>query len=252
MNFPFGTNGKFIILGVPILKHIRVMFSFKLQATSDCNDRSTDDPDTSGAQPGTTKTIDPSYTTEAHSKHMTSKPSSSLTEKPKTSSATATGVSTSAAETSTVGPKTSALSTSGVKSSAQTSSSPQTGALSSAGPKTNHPSTSGPATAYLQTGAHSAASAESHTSIKHTENQQTTGGQEISTDTSNNKKTTRTLGNGADMGAQRSGAIADNSGKQTYTSYPFISRETVYHIGVSDLLFFLMSRETAVNCMPKV
>ena len=24
MNFPFGTNGKFIILGVPILKHIRV------------------------------------------------------------------------------------------------------------------------------------------------------------------------------------------------------------------------------------
>ena len=23
-NFPFGTNGKFIILGVPILKHIRV------------------------------------------------------------------------------------------------------------------------------------------------------------------------------------------------------------------------------------
>ena len=25
MNFPFGTNGKFIILGVPILKHIRVI-----------------------------------------------------------------------------------------------------------------------------------------------------------------------------------------------------------------------------------
>ena len=25
MNFPFGTNGKFIILGVPILKHIRVL-----------------------------------------------------------------------------------------------------------------------------------------------------------------------------------------------------------------------------------
>ena len=25
MNFPFGTNGKFIILGVPILKHIRVV-----------------------------------------------------------------------------------------------------------------------------------------------------------------------------------------------------------------------------------
>ena len=24
MNFPFGTNGKFIILGVPILKHFRV------------------------------------------------------------------------------------------------------------------------------------------------------------------------------------------------------------------------------------
>ena len=24
MNFPFETNGKFIILGVPILKHIRV------------------------------------------------------------------------------------------------------------------------------------------------------------------------------------------------------------------------------------
>ena len=24
MNFPFGTNGKFIFLGVPILKHIRV------------------------------------------------------------------------------------------------------------------------------------------------------------------------------------------------------------------------------------
>ena len=24
MNFPFGTNGKFIILGVPILKHIMV------------------------------------------------------------------------------------------------------------------------------------------------------------------------------------------------------------------------------------
>ena len=24
LNFPFGTNGKFIILGVPILKHIRV------------------------------------------------------------------------------------------------------------------------------------------------------------------------------------------------------------------------------------
>ena len=27
MNFPFGTNGKFIILGVPILKHIRVYTS---------------------------------------------------------------------------------------------------------------------------------------------------------------------------------------------------------------------------------
>ena len=27
MNFPFGTNGKFIILGVPILKHIRVFIS---------------------------------------------------------------------------------------------------------------------------------------------------------------------------------------------------------------------------------
>ena len=26
MNFPFGTNGKFIILGVPILKHFRVYF----------------------------------------------------------------------------------------------------------------------------------------------------------------------------------------------------------------------------------
>ena len=25
MNFPFGTNGKFIILGVPILKHIGVV-----------------------------------------------------------------------------------------------------------------------------------------------------------------------------------------------------------------------------------
>ena len=25
MNFPFGTNGEFIILGVPILKHIRVV-----------------------------------------------------------------------------------------------------------------------------------------------------------------------------------------------------------------------------------
>ena len=25
MNFPFGTNEKFIILGVPILKHIKVM-----------------------------------------------------------------------------------------------------------------------------------------------------------------------------------------------------------------------------------
>ena len=25
MNFPFGTNRKFIILGVPILKHIRVL-----------------------------------------------------------------------------------------------------------------------------------------------------------------------------------------------------------------------------------
>ena len=25
MNFPFGTNGKFIILGVPILKHNRVI-----------------------------------------------------------------------------------------------------------------------------------------------------------------------------------------------------------------------------------
>ena len=28
MNFPFGTNGKFIILGVPILKHIRVTLGF--------------------------------------------------------------------------------------------------------------------------------------------------------------------------------------------------------------------------------
>ena len=28
MNFPFGTNGKFIILGVPILKHIRVLHYF--------------------------------------------------------------------------------------------------------------------------------------------------------------------------------------------------------------------------------
>ena len=26
MNFPFGINGKFIILGVPILKHIRVSY----------------------------------------------------------------------------------------------------------------------------------------------------------------------------------------------------------------------------------
>ena len=28
MNFPFGTNGKFIILGVPILKHIRVFIFY--------------------------------------------------------------------------------------------------------------------------------------------------------------------------------------------------------------------------------
>ena len=28
MNFPFGTNGKFIILGVPIFKHIRVICSY--------------------------------------------------------------------------------------------------------------------------------------------------------------------------------------------------------------------------------
>ena len=27
MNFPFGTNGKFIVLGVPILKHITVSTS---------------------------------------------------------------------------------------------------------------------------------------------------------------------------------------------------------------------------------
>ena len=32
MNFPFGTNGKFIILGVPILKHIRVTFIVYCQA----------------------------------------------------------------------------------------------------------------------------------------------------------------------------------------------------------------------------
>ena len=31
MNFPFGTNGKFIILGVPILKHFRVGY-IKLDA----------------------------------------------------------------------------------------------------------------------------------------------------------------------------------------------------------------------------
>ena len=28
INFPFGTNGKFIILGVPILKHITVFLFF--------------------------------------------------------------------------------------------------------------------------------------------------------------------------------------------------------------------------------
>ena len=33
MNFPFGTNGKFIILGVPILKHIRVFYGI-LQSNS--------------------------------------------------------------------------------------------------------------------------------------------------------------------------------------------------------------------------
>ena len=27
INFPFGTNGKLIVLGVPILKHFRVLFS---------------------------------------------------------------------------------------------------------------------------------------------------------------------------------------------------------------------------------
>ena len=31
MNFPFGTNGKFIILGVPVLKHIRVCLSLENQ-----------------------------------------------------------------------------------------------------------------------------------------------------------------------------------------------------------------------------
>ena len=30
MNFPFGTNGKFIILGVPILKHFRVCKRFQI------------------------------------------------------------------------------------------------------------------------------------------------------------------------------------------------------------------------------
>ena len=30
INFPFGTNGKFIILGVPILKHIRVIWMLLL------------------------------------------------------------------------------------------------------------------------------------------------------------------------------------------------------------------------------
>ena len=32
MNVPFGTNGKFIILGVPILKHIRVLSCTKESA----------------------------------------------------------------------------------------------------------------------------------------------------------------------------------------------------------------------------
>ena len=35
MNFPFGTNGNFIILGVPILKHIRVMSASSLINGSD-------------------------------------------------------------------------------------------------------------------------------------------------------------------------------------------------------------------------
>ena len=35
MNFPFGTNGKFIIfLGVPILKHIRVKIIIVLTSVS--------------------------------------------------------------------------------------------------------------------------------------------------------------------------------------------------------------------------
>ena len=29
INFPFGTNGKLIILGVPILKHITVVMAFQ-------------------------------------------------------------------------------------------------------------------------------------------------------------------------------------------------------------------------------
>ena len=33
INFPFGTNGKFMVLGVPILKHFKVQ-SFHLLVTS--------------------------------------------------------------------------------------------------------------------------------------------------------------------------------------------------------------------------
>ena len=32
MNFPFGTNGKLMVLGVPIFKHFRVIHSLKKDA----------------------------------------------------------------------------------------------------------------------------------------------------------------------------------------------------------------------------
>ena len=43
INFPFGTNGKSIILGVPILKHITVYVPVKDQHKSDftCNPEQT-------------------------------------------------------------------------------------------------------------------------------------------------------------------------------------------------------------------
>ena len=36
INFPFGTNGKFIILGVPILKHITVGQKMQLLQSYGC------------------------------------------------------------------------------------------------------------------------------------------------------------------------------------------------------------------------